>query len=463
MMSIFLALSRCAWILLLAADPTAGVIGLIGDAPQKETLEAVGAFWKILDASETMKPLPGDDMVRRLSKGYPEKASDQELKRLRERFQQGYMQSYSFEYRQARETMSWVLAELTHFPPIPQRWDLYVKTNIFLGIAQSGDKQEDQALQSFATVLRCRPDMQLSRKEYSPKVIRLWEKARKRLGALPRGKLAVDSDPGGADVFLDGVRVGSTPYIGDAYYGRYHLHVHHKMAGSASRRVDIGKQAARIHLFLAFEGALSLGGSHPLLRPPEDRSELPANWIPWLGDRLGIRHLVTVRREADGRVDATLVDLREGRVIRRGRGDPIDLAAYIIGGQAGENVKVADVSAKLPEAPLVPPLPVIYQSRPWYRKWWTYSIASAAFLVGGVTSHLLSEHYEGHQALTDADVKYYRELSDTCLGLAIAGYALAGAALVAGLVMDITFEPEEVYVSPAMSSSFAGVYFSLRF
>jgi len=447
----------------LAADAPAGVIGLIGDAPGEDTLKLAGAFFKILEASDDMKPLPGDEMLRRLSRGYPEKASDQELKRLRDRFQQGYMQSYSFEYEKARETLRWVLAELTHFPPIPQRWDLYVKANIFLGIAQSGDKQEDRALQSFATVLRCRPDMQLARKDYSPKIIRLWEKAKKRLGALPRGKLVVDSDPDGADVLLDGVRMGTTPYIGDAYYGRYHLHVRHKVAGSASRRVDIGKEAARIHLFLAFEGALNLDGSHPLVHLPEGASELPANWIPWLGDRLGIRYLVAVRRDSDGRADATLVDLLEGRVIRRGRGDPIDLAAYIVGGQAGTKVEVADVTAKLPEAPLVPPLPVIYESRPWYRKWWTYSIASAAFLIGGVTSHLLSGYYADHEALTQDDKRYYRDLSDTCQGLAIAGYVLAGAVLVTGLVLDLTFEPQEVYALPAVSDDFVGIGFYCRF
>jgi hypothetical protein len=454
----------------MATDAPAGVIGLISGDQKNETLELAESFWKVLDASKNMKPLPGDEMVRRLSRGYPEKASDQELKRIRDRFQQGYMQSYSFEYQQARETMSWVLAELTHFPPIPQRWDLYVKANIFLGIAQSGDKQEDQALQSFATVLRCRPGMELSRKEYSPKVIRLWEKAKKRLGALPRGKLAVDSDPGGADVFLDGVRVGSTPYIGDAYFGRYHLHVRHKVAGSASRRVDIGKQAARIHLLLAFEGALDLDGLHPLVRLPGGRSELPADWIPWLGDRLGVRYLVAVLREADGSIHAALLDLPNGSTVRRGSmeqdwGDPIDLARFIVTGQAGDNVKVADVSVKMPETPLVPPLPVLYESRPWYRKWWTYSIASAAVLIGGVTSHLLSGHYDdrSNEVTTVGDQNYFRDLSDTCQGLAIAGYALAGAALITGLVMDLTFEPEEVYISPVMSSGFAGVTFSLRF
>jgi hypothetical protein len=439
------------------------VIGLISGDQKNETLELAESFWKVLDASQTMKPLPGDEMGRRLSKGYPEKASDQELKRIRDRFKQGYMQSYSFEYQQARETLSWVLAELTHFPPIPQRWDLYVRANIFLGIAQSGDKQEDQALQSFATVLRCRPAMELSRKEYSPKIIRLWTKAKKRLGALPRGKLAVDSDPGGADVFLDGVRVGSTPYIGDAYYGRYHLHVHHKVAGSASRRVDIGKEAARVHLFLAFEGALSLDGPHPLVRLPDGASELPANWMPWLGDRLGIHYLVAVHREPDGQIDAMLVDLREGRVIRRGRGDPIDLAAFIVSGKAGENVSVADVSAKIPEVPLVPPLPVIYESRPWYRKWWTYSISSAAFLITGVTTHLLSGYYDDHEALTQDDKRYYRDLADTCQGLAIAGYALAGAALITGLVMDLTFTPEEVYLGPLVDSGAVGAGLFFRF
>jgi hypothetical protein len=425
-----------------AGSPT-GVIGLLSDTQKDEVIELVEAFWKVLDASEKMKPLAGDEMVRRLSKGYPERASARELRRLGDLFQRGYMQSYSFEYQQARETLSWVLSELTHFPPIPQRWDLYVKASIFLGIALSGDKQENEALQVFAAVLRCRPDMELSRKDYSPKMIRLWEKARKRLSALPRGKLVVDSDPEGADVFLDGARIGSTPYIGDAYYGRYHLHVRHKLAGSASRLP---------------EGL------------PEGRSQLPVNWWPWLGDRLGVRYLVAVHQEKTGRIGAVLVDLRQGRMVRRGwlepgKGEPSDLAGYIVTGRTGGNVQVADVAAQaeIPEAPLVPPLPVLYQSRPWYREWWVYSIASAAFLIAGVTSHFLSGHYYDHEAVTEDDVKYYRDLSETCQGLAIAGYALAGAALVTGLILDVTFEAEEVYALPVMGPGFAGVSFSVSF
>jgi len=478
-MSISPARSRCAWIcacvfllpaIAFAADAPAGVIGLLSDDKEEEAAELIGAFWKVLNSSEEMKPLPGHEMVRRLSKGYRESTSSGEIKKLSDLFQQGYLQSYSFEYRQARETLSWVLSELKHFPPIPERWDLFVRANIFLGIALSGDKRENEALQAFATVLRCRPDMELSRKEYSPKTIRLWEKAKKRLSALPRGKLAVDSDPEGADVFLDGARIGSTPYIGETFHGRYHLHVRHKLAGSASRWVEIGKPASRIHLFLAFEGAMSLGGPHPLVRLPEGESQLPVNWWPWLGDRLGVRYLVAVHRETTGRIGAVLVDLRQGRMVRRGglepgKGELSDLAGYIVSGRAGDNVQVADVMAQVepPEAPLVPPLPVLYESRSWYRKWWTWSIASTAFLIGGVTSHLLYSHYDDHEAVTVDDEKYYKDLSDTCQGLAIAGYALAGAALVTGLILDVTFEAEEMYALPVVGADFAGVGFYCRF
>ena len=484
-MSIMPARNQCTWIcnfsfafLLLhpivcaKEEPVgpAGVIGLLSGTQKDEVIELVEAFWKVLDASEKMKPLAGDEMVRRLSKGYPERASARELRRLGDLFQKGYMQSYSFEYQQARETLSWVLSELTHFPPIPERWDLYVKATIFLGIALSGDKQENEALQAFAAVLRCRPDMELSRKEYSPKIIRLWEKARKRLSALPRGKLVVDSDPEGADVFLDGARIGSSPYIGDAYYGRYHLHVRHKVAGSASRRVEIGKEAARIRLFLAFESAMSLGEPHPLLTLPGGEPQLPDNWWPWLGDRLGVRYLVAVHHEKTGRIGAVLVDLRQGRMVRRGwlepgKGEPSDLAGYIVSGRAVKSVQVADVAvqAETPEAPLVPPLPVLYESRPWHRKWWTWSIASAAFLISGVTSQLLSGYYDDHGAVTVDDEKYYQDLSDTCQGLAIAGYALAGAALVTGLILDVTFEAEEMYALPVMGPGFAGMSFSVSF
>jgi hypothetical protein len=179
---------------------------------------------------------------------------------------------------------------------------------------------------------------------------------------------------------------------------------------------------------------------------------------------------VTVHREADGRIGAALVDLQQSRMIRRGwldpgKGEPTELAGYIANGQAGAQVQVAKVvpQQESPDSSLVPPLPVLYRSRPWYREWWTWSIASAAFLIGGITSHLLSGYYDDHEAVTEDDVKYYRYLSDTCQGLAIAGYALAGVALVAGLVMDLTFKPEEVYALPVVGPDFAGLSFYCRF
>lgn len=462
-----------------AVQGPVGLVGLIAGEDAALCEELTGAAHRALMKGGRVEVLQPGEVIRRLGRTDVGAADGADLERLRGLFQQGYLQSYSFEYTKAIETLERVLEGLQGLPHSPERWDLFVRSHLFLGIARAGLKDQEAALRAFAVVLRTRPGMRLTRKEYAPRIIRLFEKARDRLESVPRSKLVVETEPSGAAVFLDGVRVGESPHITRLPQGRYHLRVEHEETGDASRWIQIGESTARVRFQLSFEGALELRRAHPLIRLPAGEPDLPLHWWAWLGARLGIRHLIAVQLEDEGkRFHAALVDLERGRKIRAGwlelaqRADGIrareacDLMTFLVTGQAADGLRVAAVpepgaeagAGPGPDGPLVPSLPVRHAPRPWFRKWWPYTLAAAALLAGGVASHLVAMDYrdQADEALTMNDIRFNQDRADLWTGLAVTGYALAGAAVVTGIVLDATYEPTEIEQGQARLVPLAG-------
>ncbi len=475
-----------ALIFLLAAEPAGfsfpqgpvAVLALITDEDQDLLARLAAAMHRELESQKRVEIVSADALARLLSRGGAPLRASENLDRLQGLFQQGYLQSYSFEYHKALSTFRRVAEGLERIPPGPQRWNLWVKTRIFSGICLAGLKDEPSALQEFAAVLRTRPDLQLSRREYSPKTIRLWEKAGKRLHSLKRGQLAVESDPAGAAVFLDGHKVGHTPFIGRFYHGQYHLHVVHESAGGAVRWVLIEDKPARFRFQLSFEGALVLNDVHPCIRLPAGKGRLPDHWWPWLGDRLGMRFLVVVRKiEEEGRsyLAASLVDLEQARRLRQASlelpGDrdealkpaAADLADFLVTGEAAPRLKVEDLPPPTGVEPAqqIPELPVHYAPRPWYRSWWPYAAAGGVFLAVGIGGHLAADHYqrEADAATTLTGRSSAEDRRDAWTGVAVTGYALAGATALTALIIELTYEPVEVFpaVAPLSPGEAGGI------
>lgn len=469
-------------------DPLA-VLALWSLPGDEDLAEWAAAVQCALAGSARAEVLSVDSLAARLGGGLgiPGRRADQE--RLEGLFQQGYLQSYSFEYRKALISLHRVLQGLDRMPSGPARWRLWIRTKLFEGIAYDGLGKWDAALKAFATVLRTRPEMKLSRREYAPRIVRLWNRARQRLAALPRGRLVVDSEPSGARIELDGRAFGATPQIVELPVGHYHLHLVHPDSGSASRWIEIAAAPARIRVQLRFEGAIDLELAHPGIHLPPGGGELPAHWWPWLGARLGLRRLVIVQRaagRAETRLKAALVDLERGRRLREAwleiepqprqrDGDAAALAEFLLTGRAVDRLRVAELPPEPQRRDLPPPgyripdLPVRYAPRPWYRKWWPYAVAGGLMLAGSAGAHIAADHHRraADDAVLRSDRRSHRDAADAWLGVAVTGYALGAAAAVTGLVLHLAYERQEqapaVEVEPAVGPQQVGLRLLARF
>jgi len=443
------------------------VFALIHDpAHDHDTLE----LSRLLQQALGEKALGRADLRRRLSGVGPSQVSEAQAKNLQQHYEQAFLQTYSFEYKQAIRSLQDLQSELDMLPPGPLRWSLFVKSHIALGMAMEGAKNRTGAIQAFAAVLRTRPDMELSRREYSTKTIQLWNLAAKRLDALNRGSLAVDCDPHEAELFLDGVRVGTTPYLGTFAMGRYYLQAKRADGSSAERWVNLGPRPTRLSLRLLKEPELLLDGLHPALLLPAGQKGLPGRWWDWLSRRLGGAKLILVERNCPKtgcEFRLRLVDPISGHSLRHARltrvspeqlpATAISLAEYLVDGRPSGRLEPAGRRPEdEPEAghelsrqnealvPVLPELEAFADIQPWHQRWWPYAIGSAGLVGLAVAAQFGHARCQdaAEEALTLQGVENNQQLADLYLGLAITGYTLAAASLVTGLVLEWTFESE---------------------
>jgi hypothetical protein len=90
--------------------------------------------------------------------------------------------------------------------PLPE--DELNRTFYYLGMAYIGLNETELAKGMFQSALLLRPELQLDPTQHSPRVIEIFESARREVA----GSLVVRSDPPGAEVHLEGVKVGRTPF-----------------------------------------------------------------------------------------------------------------------------------------------------------------------------------------------------------------------------------------------------------
>jgi len=269
-----------------------------------------------------------------------------------------------FDYDGALERLRQAELALATAPPAPEVTGVLVDVNLLAGVVNADRGDTARALEAFRVVRRLDPTRAaLDPGAYRPRVVALYAQA-----AAPdarRARLAVATDPAGAEVWIDGRRAGTSPLSTTLEAGPHYVGT--LAEGSVprlERPVLRANEETRLSLLLA--------RSPPEERALRARAELRDGRADWdrgpaaLAAAASLDLLVLVRDGGEGAVpEAAVYDARTGA-----------LGAFMPA-TPPEPVLVALATALA--APVGPPVSLVNQpgdaratpaATPWYRSWW---------------------------------------------------------------------------------------------
>lgn len=394
---------------------------------------------------------------------------------------------YQAQARKGERQAAEALALIDRLPPGPTRWQLRAQAFMVLARIYKNTGKEQEYDDSLASVVRLAPDHQVDPMYYAPGFRARLDKIREQLRRAPKLKLSVGSSPPGAEVFLDGRRVGSTPYTGELVAGPYLLELGSHGAFSLPHPLELSSDSSA-QIDMSFESSV-----HPKRLPcvagGADEQARLAHGMK-LGVVLGVAEVVLLRLEqprvGPGWLTATLLNLTSGQKVREGGLkvlDPLkpegldELATFIATGKRGARVTVAgapkvDPPPPLPEVALevpkpAPALPPRVEPQPQAALTWKTSAGvglgalGAAAAAGGVLLHIRSNaswaefnsYYAEGQVPTKEQATQVLAIQERAKGEQVTAavcYAFASLALGGGATLLVMDQP-----APAPSASLA--------
>ncbi len=325
-----------------------------GDCDQSDLLSQLRTFTAELRQQAQGEVLSETEIRDRL--GAPSARSVDELQRQLDAAQ---LQFYEALYARAGRQVAEAFIQIERLPVGPSRVRLRTQALVLMAMVHRGLGRMEEGDAAFETVLRQNPAHRLDPDNYAPSVRARFEKLRAQLAKQARAHLMVKSSPSGAEVYLDGLKVGVTPYSADQVPGRYQLVVEKQQATSLPHPLELRADLS-IQVDLAFEGALE-PRRLPCIAASEDEKARLGQAVK-LGTLLGVPEVVMLRvdRPPSGTswVAATLVRVDTGQKVREGglkiseRGLPPDglkeLVGFILTGQSGTQVMVSPSQAPSP-------------------------------------------------------------------------------------------------------------------
>ncbi len=338
-----------------------------GDCRDTELIAGHRAF-----VDEMHRRVPGFEVppiVERL--GHPASRSTEELNRQLDAIRQ---QFYQGQYPLALQRLQDVLLEIRRLHPGRDQWSLWVSAQLLNGLVLHRLSRPEDGDDAFRQVLRVDPKYELSADYYAPSTRARFEQLRKELATAKKVTLSVTSTPTRADVYVDGLLMGTTPFTRSFPAGAYQVALSLEQKRSFPRRLELQRETHQ-HVNLAFEGAVQV---HPTLCIEDGGSEAgtfgtAVNLAAMLGTpQLAVLRLVRQDNGASWLV-ATLLSTETGERIREGGiqatrdGTPSsafgELTRFIAAGEPGPNVQEAPLldaprlSVAPPPRPPDPPLP----------------------------------------------------------------------------------------------------------
>jgi hypothetical protein len=375
-------------------------------------------------------------------------------------------QFYNLQFYRANQQVEEALREIDTLPPGKDRWSLFTGAAMLRGMIKLGAKQAAQADETFRRILVLDPNYQLDPDYYSPSTRNAFERARKQLDAEPKVAFQVRSTPPGAEVYLDGLSVGKTPFNGRLWPGKYQMVLVKGGDVSFPRAVSVGNTSSS-QVDLEFEGSVRPGQPICISEQGAHEHNRAANAVK-LGATLGLDEIVLVRiqRQSPGAqwLTASLMNVQGGNDVREGglkmdvagsSSQVSDLVAYIATGEASSQVVAVDpaktsatpwgttLGSANAEAPQ-PAAVTAHTQSPWTQnlsglreKAWIPAVAGGALLVGGIVFYAMAKGVENQllqqsSHVTDPEKtvnqgKFLQTVGVTSGVLGVVGLAGAGA------------------------------------
>lgn len=304
----------------LAASSTAAAAGRlalfsVGNCRERALAQASFDVGEALRAVSPRDVVREDEVQRRLRPRSALSASD-----LHRRLDEAQFDYFQARYREAEERVFRVQGEIEALGVGPDRWALFVRAELLLALILRGEGRDTWAGEALRRVLRLDPSLELDPDYYPPSLRRQVDETRTALAKEIKHPVEVSSSPAGADVFLDGRRVGTTPYAGRLVRGEYHLSLRAGDATSLVHRLTVsGRQP--VHVNLAFESGVGWEGFSCVGEIAAGGAQ-PSDVVP-LALELGADELILIRVErgkaGGGWLEGALLETETGQKKREGR------------------------------------------------------------------------------------------------------------------------------------------------
>jgi len=246
--------------------------------------------------------------------------------------------------------------DLEKVPENPEAYAQWKRALLRLAHAAATIGLDDDVEASFDKLARTDPGLSPDPDQFSPGYRRRYEAARKRVAALPRRKLRVDSRGGPGTVFVNGRPVGAPPLEIDLPAGRYRVGGAAGTARVPSVRVDLSDDRT-VTLDFALVDSVRPSAGPGLALPASERGAELVRAGAWLG----VDRLVAVGRATEAGTQflvGSVYDVPRGALLREGSiriapaAQPASLAAlaaFLLTGQSTRGVEDRTALARLPE------------------------------------------------------------------------------------------------------------------
>jgi hypothetical protein len=344
------------------------------------------------DALKRNTHLDMKDLDVRLADFAQEVPSDQ-VDFARESLQKGKDLLYKLEVDQAIAQLADAVDQLVAVLPYIKKQEL-ADAMITLAVAQMQKGKNTAMNQTLRRLLIWRPAFQPD-SDVPPQINDPLETARQTVSQLPQAQIRINSDPPGAQVFVDGDYIGVSPTVASNLAVGEHYVTFKKLGYKRGLRVaqvtksgvDVTDKLQRAEKYLLVEQAIARTA------PQMGKSPLDPV-VDNLKETLFLDHMVFMEAKKgvtddEIQLKAYLYDLRNRRLLSSKDGRVKLLAGGVP--QSGSLVPLAEAlyekvnySGDL-EAPVDALPPPVAEAKPLYKRWWFWT-ALGVVVAGGATA-----------------------------------------------------------------------------